>query len=105
VSEVVALQRRRQQQQHLAQQQQARWAQLSIAHTMHTMYTPCTYHGHGHTTHPVQAHWAQQQLNDRQPVGAVKLSRHPSQSEASPLKLKGLSYSFLLDEVMLADEH
>ena len=64
-----------------------------------------TYHGHGHTTHPVQAHWAQQQLNDRQPVGAVKLSRHPSQSEASPLKLKGLSYSFLLDEVMLADEH
>jgi hypothetical protein len=53
----------------------------------------------------VQAHWAQQQLNDRQPVGAVKLSRHPSQSEASPLKLKGLSYSFLLDEVMLADEH
>jgi len=53
----------------------------------------------------VQAHWAQQQLNDRQPVGAVKLSRHPSQSEASPLKLKGLSYSFLLDEVILGDEH
>ena len=79
------------------------------------MHTPCIHHctHHAHTTHTprihhaytLQAHWAQQQLNDRQPLGAVKLSRHPSQSEASPLKLKGLSYSFLLEEVMLADAH
>ena len=78
------------------------------------MHTPCTRHAYAlhtpcaHYAYPLQAHWAQQQLNDRlasQPQGAVKLSRHPSQSEASPLKLKGLSYSFLLDEVMLGDEH
>ena len=64
------------------------------------MHTPCA-----HYAYTLQAHWAQQQLNERQPLGAVKLSRHPSQSEASPLKLKGLSYSFLLDEAMPGDEH
>ena len=60
-----------------------------------------------HLAQQQQAQLAQQQLERQQPQ-AVKLSRHPSQScdHASPLKLKGLSYCFLLDESMGdGDEH